>query len=245
MKLCAFASRVTKELLRDPLTFAFGLAFPLLLLGLMTLIQSSVPVPLFELTSLTPGISVFGLSFFTLFSGSLLAKDRESALLARLSTTPMTTADFLLGYTLPLLPMASMQGCVCYLAALLLGLQPTLRLIPVILSLIPIALLYTSIGLIFGAILSVTQLGFICGGLFINLSAWVSGAWLDLDWMGRGFQCVANLLPFAHIVRLERGILSGEALNSLLPHMLWIVGYTLLTGVLAIGLFQRRVRRPS
>lgn len=245
MKLCAFAGRVAKEILRDPLTFAFGLAFPLLLIGLMTLIQSSVPVPLFELTSLTPGISVFSLSFLTLFSARLLAKDRESALLARLSTTPMTTADFLLGYTLPILPMAAIQGCVCYLASLLLGLRPTLRLIPVILSLIPISLLYTSIGLIFGAILSVKQLGFICGGLFVNLSAWVSGAWMELDLMGRGFRLVANLLPFAHIVRLERGILSGEALGSLLPDMFWVVGYTLPAGALAIVLFLRRVRRPS
>ena len=101
MKLLAFAGRNTKEILRDPLNLAFGLGFPIILILLLTAIQANIPVSLFEIGSLTPGITVFGLSFMTLFSATLIAKDRESALLQRLYTTPLTATDFIFGYVLP------------------------------------------------------------------------------------------------------------------------------------------------
>ena len=128
MRMWTFAGRNAKELLRDPLNLAFSLGFPLALLLLLSIIQKNIPVPLFEIRHLTPGIGVFGLSFMTLFSATLIAKDRESALLQRLYTTPLTPMDFILGYTLPLIPMAVAQSAVCYLAAMVLGLAPTVHI---------------------------------------------------------------------------------------------------------------------
>ena len=106
MKMLSFAKRNTKEIIRDPLTLFFGLGFPIVLLLLLSAIQANIPVPLFEIEQLTPGITVFGLSFMTLFSATLIAKDRESALLQRLYTTPLMALDFILGYTLPIVPIA-------------------------------------------------------------------------------------------------------------------------------------------
>ena len=68
MKMLLFARRNGQEILRDPLNLAFGLVFPLALLGLFCAIQANIPVPIFALPSLTPGILVFGFSFFSLFS---------------------------------------------------------------------------------------------------------------------------------------------------------------------------------
>ena len=110
MKMLSFARRTAKEILRDPLNLIFGLGFPVVLLLLLSAIQSSVPVPLFEIAHLTPGIMVFGLAFMTLFSATLIAKDRSSALLQRLYTTPLSSRDFILGYALPLLPLSLAQG---------------------------------------------------------------------------------------------------------------------------------------
>ena len=124
-RMLTFTRRNAREILRDPLTMCFGLGFPLILLLLLTAIQANIPVPLFEIQHLTPGITVFGLSFVTLFSATVISKDRSSALLQRLYTTPLTPADFILGYTLPILPMAVAQTVLCYLAALPLGLKPT------------------------------------------------------------------------------------------------------------------------
>ena len=84
MRMMTFAKRCMKEILRDPLTLGFGLGFPLVLLALLSAMQANIPVNLFEINTLTPGITVFGLSFMTLFSATLIAKDRETSLLQRL-----------------------------------------------------------------------------------------------------------------------------------------------------------------
>ena len=117
MRMLTFAKRCTKEILRDPINLAFGLGFPLVLLLLLSSLQKNIPAELFDIDTLTPGITVFGLSFMTLFSATLIAKDRESAFLQRLYATPLTGFDFILGYMLPLLPLAISQTIICYLFA--------------------------------------------------------------------------------------------------------------------------------
>ena len=102
MRMLTFAGRNTKEILRDPLTLFFGLGFPLVLLLLLSAIQANIPVSMFEIQHLAPGITVFGLAFMTLFSATIISRDRSSSLLQRLYTTPLTPADFILGYTLPI-----------------------------------------------------------------------------------------------------------------------------------------------
>ena len=103
MRMLTFAKRCAKEILRDPINLFFGLGFPVVLLLLLHAIQANIPVALFEIKSLTPGMTVFGLSFMTLFSATLIAKDRESSLLQRLYTTPLKSCDYILGYMLPML----------------------------------------------------------------------------------------------------------------------------------------------
>lgn len=88
MKTLSFSVRNTKEILRDKLNLAFGLGFPVVVL-LLSLIQSNIPVELFAIDKLAPGIAVFGLSFISLFSGMLIAKDRTSAFMLRLFASPM------------------------------------------------------------------------------------------------------------------------------------------------------------
>lgn len=244
MRMRTFALRTTKEILRDPLNLAFGLGFPLVLLLLLSAIQANVPVPLFEIAHLTPGVAVFGLSFMTLFSATLIAKDRASSLLQRLYTTPLTPFDFILGYTLPMLPIALMQSAICYLAALLLGLDVTIHLVLALVLILPVALLYVAMGLLFGSILIDKQVGGICGALLTNLSAWLSGTWFDLELVGGVFRRIAYGLPFVHAVELERAALAGD-LASALPHLLWVLGYAAVVWILAVVLFLRQMKKPS
>jgi ABC-2 type transport system permease protein len=242
MKMLSFANRNAKEIIRDPLTVLFGLGFPLILLLLLSAIQASIPVPLFEIEHLTPGIVVFGLSFMTLFSGSLIAKDRSSSLLQRLYTTPLTPIDFILGYTLPILPFAVAQGILCYSVATLLGLKLTLNLFLAILFVLPISLLYVALGLLFGSILNDKQVGGICGALLTNLSAWLSGTWFDLELVGGAFKNIAYALPFVHAVEVERAVLSGE-ISALFPHLWWVLGYAVILLAAAVLLFLRQMKR--
>lgn len=242
MRMLTFAKRNTKEIIRDPLTLIFGLGFPLVLILLLSAIQSSIPVSLFEIDQLTPGITVFGLSFMTLFSATLIAKDRGSLLLQRLYTTPLTPLDFILGYTLPIVPFAIAQSIICYIVAIILGLNVTVNILFAIVFIIPISLLFISLGLLFGSILSDKQVGGICGALLTNLSAWLSGTWFDLDLVGGAFKKIAYALPFVHAVEMERAVLAGN-FSDILPHLLWVIGYALCSLAVAVLLFLRQMKK--
>ena len=242
MKMLTFAERNAKEILRDPLNLAFGLGFPLVLILLLSAIQANVPVALFEIQHLAPGITVFGLSFLTLFSATVISKDRSSSLLQRLYTTPLTPGDFILGYTLPMVPIAVLQSMVCYVAAVILGLGVTVNILWAVIFIVPISLLYIGLGLLFGSILNDKQVGGVCGALLTNLSAWLSGTWFDLELVGGTFRKIANILPFVHAVEMERAILRSD-FPGIFPHIWWVLGYTVLTLTLAILLFLRQMRK--
>ena len=242
MRMYTFAKRCVKEILRDPLNLAFGLGFPLVLLFLLSLMQSNIPVPLFEISHLAPGITVFGLSFMTLFSATLIAKDRESAFLQRLYTTPLRAKDFILGYMLPLLPVAMGQTAICYGVAVLLGLTVRIHILYAILCSLPMAVFNISLGLLFGSLLGVKQVGGICGALLTNLSAWLSGIWFDLELLGGAFEKIAYVLPFVHAVELQRASIRGD-MDRIGEHIFPVLAYSILFTVLAAGCFLRQMRK--
>ena len=242
MRMLTFAGRNTKEILRDPLNLAFGLGFPLVLIFLLSAIQANIPVKLFEIQHLAPGITVFGLSFMTLFSATIIAKDRGSSLLQRLYTTPLTPPDFILGYTLPIIPIAVAQCAVCYIAAMILGLEITAGILYAILFIIPVSVFYIALGLLCGSVFTDKQVGGICGALLTNLSAWLSGVWFDLDLVGGAFQKIAYALPFVHAVEMERAILAGN-FTGIFPHLWWVLGYAAAALVLAVLLFLRQMKK--
>ena len=242
MRMLTFAKRCGKEILRDPLNLCFGLGFPLVLLVLLSSLQKNIPVSLFEINTLTPGLTIFGLSFMTLFSATLVAKDRESALLQRLYTTPLTGLDFILGYMLPLLPMALMQALICYLAAIPLGLTFGINIVYAVIGILPMAVFNIALGLLFGSILNVKQVGGICGALLTNLSAWLSGVWFDLALVGGAFEKLANCLPFVHGVEMGKALFNGN-FSLAATHLLPILLYCGLAAAAAIFCFLRQMNK--
>ena len=241
MRMLAFASRTTKEILRDPLNLFFGLGFPLVLILLLSAIQANIPVALFEIQHLAPGITVFGLSFMTLFSATIIAKDRNSSLLQRLYTTPLTPTDFILGYTLPMIPIAVAQCVICYIAAIILGLPVTVNILYAVVLIIPVSIFFIALGLLFGSILTDKQAGGVCGALLTNLSAWLSGVWFDIGLIGGAFKKIADALPFIHAVEMERAAISGN-FAEILPHMVWVLGYAAVALLLAVILFLKQTK---
>ncbi len=240
MRMLAFSRRVAREVIRDPLNIAFGMGLPVAVLALMYAISTHAPAGLFSMVRIAPGIAVFALSFLTLFSASLIAKDRAGAFLQRLYATPLTALDCILGYALPMLPLALAQAVVCFAAAVPMGLHTGMRLPFTVLAILPTALLYTSLGLLCGSLLSDKQVGGVCGALLTNLTAWLSGAWFDVSLVGGAFERIARALPFFHAVELERAALAG---SGGLSHLGWVLGYALLTTALAVFAFLRQRER--
>ena len=240
--MITFAKRCTKEILRDPINLAFGLGFPLVLLALLSAIQANIPVGLFEIDTLTPGITVFGLSFMTLFSATLVAKDRESAFLQRLYTTPLRGIDFIMGYMLPVLPIALGQALICYLFAISLGLSVSFNIFYAIIGIIPMAVFNIALGLLCGSLLGVKQVGGICGALLTNLAAWLSGVWFDLNLVGGAFKKIAYALPFVHAAELEKALFKGNfALAA--EHILPIIIYSVIISAVAVLCFLRQMKK--
>lgn len=242
MRSLVFSGRCAKEILRDPLNLAFGLGFPAVLLLLLSAIQANIPVPLFEIEKLAPGIAVFGLAFMTLFSATLVSKDRSSDFVHRLYTTPMRATEFLVGYTLPMIPISLGQTLFCFLFSIIFGLKFNTGCLLAVIFSVPVALLFISLGLLFGSILGDKQVGGICGALLTNLTAWLSGVWFDLDLVGGVFKKIAYALPFVHAVELERAAVSGN-LDGALTHLLVVLAYALLAFGAAVAIFLRRMKR--
>ena len=242
MRALSFGKRTFKEIIRDPLNLSFGVAFPLVLMLLLSAIQKSVPVPLFEIQSLTPGIAVFGLAFMTLFTAMLISKDRSTSFLQRLYTTPLKPIDFILGYTIPIVPIAIAQSIVCYLFAVILGLDVSVNILLAILLMIPTSVLFISLGLLFGSILNDKQVGGICGALLTNLTAWLSGAWFDLNLVGGAFKKIAYALPFVHAVDMGKAVLVGNY-GEILPHLLVVLAYAIVSLILAVILFLKQMKK--
>jgi len=241
MRLLAFSSRNAKEMLRDRLNLCFGIGFPLVLLFLLSLIQKNVPVDLFSIEKLAPGVAVFGFSFIALFSGTLIAHDRGSSLMLRLLSSPLRAREFILGYALPLVPMAAAQAAVCFAAALLLGLPFSWRILLTIAVSLPAALFFIAIGLLCGSVFTDKQVGGVCGALLTNVSAWLSGTWFDVALLGGGFRKFAYALPFVHAVNAGRAALSGS-FGGIFPDLWWVIGWAAAAFFAAVMVFRRKMR---
>lgn len=242
-RIGVFSLRNIKELVRDPLMLIFNLAFPIVLLLLLSAIQANVPVELFAIEKLAPGIAVFGLSFIALFAGSLIAKDRTTSFLMRLFTTPMKSSDFLLGYTLPVLPAAVAQSVVCYLLAFALGMKPTWNVLLSLVVLLPASLLFIAIGLLLGTVFNDKAVGGVAS-IIINVSAWLSGIWFDLKLVGGVFNTIGYLLPFAHAVDAAKAAVAGDY-SEIFPHLIWVIAYAAVTMTAAVLLFSSKMKKDK
>ncbi|HCH28965.1 MAG TPA: ABC transporter permease, partial [Ruminococcaceae bacterium] len=70
MRTLNFAKRNFKEIIRDPLSIIFSVVLPLFLLWIFQ--QFKIPSENYKLQNFTPGIIVFGFSFITLFTATLV-----------------------------------------------------------------------------------------------------------------------------------------------------------------------------
>lgn len=240
MRLRAFASRNTKELLRDPASLVFSVGLPIFLLILISVIQRSIGVDLFRIERFAPGVALFSLAFVTMFSSMLIAGDRASAFLSRLYASPLTPFEYILGYALPLLPLAMAQVALCYIASLFLGLHFGVNLLWATLALLPAAVLLIALGLLLGSVVSPKQAGPVCS-ILVQVVALSSGTWFDLDMIGGVLRDICYALPFAHALDASRAAIAGQYADMLRP-MLLCAAWAVPVCALAAWVFRRQMK---
>lgn len=245
MKFVIFAKRNTKEILREPLNLFFGLGFPLVLLILLTIIDNNIPPEanntLFAIENLAPGLIMFGTAFMALFAGMLISKDRTTSFLARLFASPMKSSDFILGYTLPLIFIASAQALITLIASLIFGLNFSAYILLAILVASILSLFFIGLGLLCGSLLNDKAVGGICGALITNLAGWLSGIFIPLELIGGGFKAFCKALPFYHSVEAVKSAFYGDFV-AILPHIGITLAYTFVIFLIAILCFKQKIR---
>ena len=243
MRMFLFAKRNIKEILRDPINLFFSIGFPLVLLVLLSIINSSIPPEakntMFQIKNLAPGLAMFGSVFMALFAGMLLSKDRTSSFLMRLFTSPMTAADFILGYTLPMVVMTIIQAAITLLAGGAFGLDININIIFAIIMTALTSLFFVGTGLFFGSLLNDKAVGGVCGALLTNIAGWLSGVFIPIDLIGGTFKTITHLLPFYHSVEVIKIALSGN-FSPIFPHLIIVMGYTVAIFTLAIIAFNHK-----
>ncbi len=240
MRTLTFARRNIKEMLRSPLSIILGLGFPLVMLILLSVLNKSVPVPvdMFNIKVLTPGIAVFSFTFTTLFVGLLIAQDRGSSFLARLYSSPMTAGDFILGYMLPMIPLTVAQSVICFGAATVFGYEIGIDTLWSVLALIPSGIFYIALGVLFGSLCNERAVGGV-GSIVINLATLSAGVWFPLeDMKGTVFYKVCTSLPFYHTVNAGRG---GDIRESLIRVL---VSAAVMT-VIAVLVFKQKMKSDN
>lgn len=214
-RTAAFIKRNVLEMLRDPLVYIFCLGFPVVMLALFQIINKYTGgnTPMFEATSLIPGIMMFSFTFVMLMVSLLVSKDLSSAFLTRLFTSPMRTWEYVAGYAMPCFVVGVGQEIVCvfvgWLVALIVGggyfsFGAALLLM---LEMLPMLLISIAFGVLFGSVLNDKSAPAI-SSVFISAAGILGGAWMPLDTMG-GFETFCRFLPFYPSVYIGRVITGG------------------------------------
>ncbi len=250
MRGLVFGKRTFKEILREPLSYIFCIGFPVVMLVIMTIVNDGIPkesgVTVFRLNNLTPGIMVFGLGFVMLFTCIQVSKDRTTALMMRLYTSPMKTIDFLAGYTLPVILIGLIQSIVTYVCAWIISLivGESLEIVNMLLCLIcliPTAIMLIGFGLLFGSLLSDKAAPGFCS-IIISLISMVGGVFMDVDMMGGAIKKVSHALAFYHGVNIARSAFSGS-MDGLIKSFAVVAVWAVAVYAMACIIFKNKMRR--
>ena len=244
MKSRIFAQRNLKEIFRDPVSLIFSFGLPVAIIILAGVLNQKIPsgaVNTFSPELFVPAGAVFAFSFITMFTGMLVSKDRTSNFLTRLFASPLKPHDYILGYALPIIPLALLQSVLCFAIGLIFGLKLTVGVIYSIIALLPCAVFFTAFGLLFGSILGDKSIGGV-SSVLVQCTALLSGMWFDLELFGKVFEVIMNFLPFANFVEVARLSYAGDLLGAL-PHFLWSVGYAIITFIFAVFVFKAKSKK--
>ena len=248
-RIFTFTSRNLKELLRDPLSYIFCLGFPLVMLVIMSIINGSIPpeagMTLFRIDNLAGGIAVFGLSFVMLFTCLTVAKDRAGAFLVRLYATPMRSSDFIAGYILPVLTLAVAQLVITFGASFVVSLFSDVEinvggLLLAVVCLIPSAVLFITLGLLFGSIFSEKAAPGLCS-VIISAASLLGGVWFDADGIGGVMLKICQALPFYHSTKVARAAVALDFDALLLP-LVVTTAWAVVVSVAAVLAFKAKMR---
>ena len=262
MKTIVFMKRNLKEMTRDPIIYIFCAAFPVFMILMFQIIlhYTGENISIFEVKSLIPGIMMFSYSMLMLITSLLISKDKTSAFLKRLYTSPMKNHDYIIGYFVPFLIVGIAQSIICIILGYIFGATSGTgfvsfgRSLLLILEMLPIMIIDIFIGMIFGTLLNEKSAPAVTS-IFISLCGIIGGAWMPLETMGN-FEILAEALPFYPAVYLGRVITNAthtlpDSLGNSVYYtfsdrgvlfLLILFGYLIVFGLLTVIFFNKKLK---
>lgn len=238
MRMLNFAKRNFKELIRDPLSLVFEIVLPLFLLFIFQ--QIKIPGDTYKLENFTPGIIIFGFSFITLFTSTLIAKDRSTSLLIRLGTSPMKSSDYILGYILSLIPIIVIQDVLFFIFATILGLSFSINIIYAIIVSILVSILFIGFGISIGSLVSEKASGGV-GSVIVQLVCFTSGMYFSKDLIGDVFAKVCEILPFESCLNIIKGVLNNNFDIISMRNIIVFLVYTIAVLIVSTVVFKKKM----
>ena len=261
-KTIVFMKRNLKEMTRDPLIYIFCMGFPIFMVLMFQIIlkYTGEKTPMFEVKSLIPGIMMFSYSMLMLITSLLISKDKTSAFLKRLYTSPMKSYDYIIGYFVPFVIVGLVQSIICIILGYVFGAISGTGFISfgasllLILEMLPMMAIDILIGMILATLLNEKSAPAVTS-IFISLCGIIGGAWMPIDTMG-GFEKVGEAFPFYPAVYLGRVITKAThtAPDSLgnpvyysfsdrgVMFLLILFGYLAIFGLLTVIFFNKRLK---
>ena len=259
-KALLFTKRNLTEMVRDPLIYIFCAGFPVAMILIFQLIlhYSGESTPVFYVKSLIPGVIMFGYSLVMLMTSLLVSKDRTSAFLKRLFTSPLKSYQFIIGYAVPFLIVGLIQDVLCITLGYIFGATSGTgfisfdKAILLVVEMLPMLITCIMLGILFGTLLNDKSAPGICS-IFISASGILGGSWMPIDVMGE-FESVCTYLPFYPSVALGRIITNAShtipntyytfSENGVI-YLLVMLGYLALSLFLAIYVFSRKMNSTN
>jgi ABC-2 type transport system permease protein len=112
-----------KKLIRQPSILFLNLLFPALLTIVFIFVFSDPEMGM-ELSSVIPGLIVYAVIFLIMTIAQSFTTERQEGLLKRLSTTPMTSAEFMGSQIISQLITAVFQVTIVLILSFILGFRP-------------------------------------------------------------------------------------------------------------------------
>lgn len=250
-KTMVFAKRNLIEVYRDPLSWIFCAAFPILMLIIMSVVNTAIPKEagntLFRIDNLAGGIAIFGQMFVMLFTAIGVAKDRGGAFLTRLYSSPMKSRNFIGGYIIPMLAVALVQVLLSFVASVIVANVVDYDisiggLLLTALAVMPSALMFSAIGLLFGTIFNDKAAPGLCS-IIISVGAMLGGIWFDIEGVGGIMYKIGRCLPFYYATKLARSVIDMDfgTEGFLIPLLIVALSAVAITVVGSI-VFDRKMR---
>ena len=177
---------------------------------------------------LAPGVIAMSILFTAMFSGIEIIWDRQFGFLKETLVAPVSRLQIMVGRTLGGATVATLQGCIVFVIALIAGFRPLLgpSLLLGLVVMFLIALLFTSLGTAVASLLEDMQGFQLIMNFLIMPLFFLSGALFPLEAAPAALALIARVDPLSYGVDGLRGALLGTSLFGLGTDMALLAAIT-------------------